>query len=71
MLSQVQSPALSSQPSESLARLKQENRDQDTVIAQLNERIHSLLQQRAQAENVGQEMAQSTLKVFLDELEQC
>ena len=46
-LQAVQQPGPGAHDSqESVVRLRQENRDQDIVIGQLNERIHGFLQQR-------------------------
>lgn len=43
--------------SESVVRLRQENREQDLVISELNDRVHSLLKQRGNSDNEGQKMA--------------
>lgn len=51
--------------------LKQENRDQDILIGQLNERIHALLQARGAIETEGNKVANKTLSIFIDELEKC
>ena len=74
MLRQVQMPAqqhIVQESQESIVRLKQENKDQDLIIGQLNERIHQLLQQRGKVEQDAQGMAQRTLQVMIDELDKC